>query len=87
MGSINSRRSVPLDFHCLFLALFFGLVTSPNTAQAHLVTSGAGPFFDGVAHFFVSLDDLLVVIALSLLSGILGKTAARGLVLVLPLAW
>jgi hydrogenase/urease accessory protein HupE len=40
-----------------------------------------------VAHFFVSLDDLLVVVALSLLSGLLGKTAARGLVLVLPLAW
>ncbi|MFN7292174.1 MAG: HupE/UreJ family protein [Pirellula sp.] len=82
-----SRRFVQLDFHCLFLALFFALVTSPNTAQAHLVTSGAGPFFDGVAHFFVSLDDLLVVVALSLLSGLLGKTAARGLVLVLPLAW
>jgi hydrogenase/urease accessory protein HupE len=87
MGPIFSRRFVPLDFHCLFLALFFALVISPKIAQAHLVTSGAGPFFDGVAHFFVSLDDLLVVVAFSLLSGLLGKTAARGLVLVLPLAW
>jgi len=87
MGSIIRRRLAALDFYPLFLAAFFALVISPHTAQAHLVTSGAGPFFDGVAHFFVSLDDLLVVVALSLLSGLLGKTAARGLVLVLPLAW
>ena len=87
MGPIINRRRAALYFHSLFLAAFFALAASPNTAQAHLVTSGAGPFFDGVAHFFVSLDDLLVVVALSLLSGLLGKTAARGLVLVLPLAW
>lgn len=82
-----SRRFEPLKVHSLFLAALFALVLSPSIAQAHLVTSGAGPFFDGVAHFFVSLDDLLLVVALSLLSGLLGKTAARGLVLVLPLAW
>ena len=87
MGSIINRRLAALYFHSLLMAAFFALAASPKTAQAHLVTSGAGPFFDGVAHFFVSLDDLLVVVALSLLSGLLGKTAARGLVLVLPLAW
>lgn len=54
---------------------------------AHLVTSGVGPFFDGVAHFFVSLDDLFVVAALALLGGLLGKDAARSMVVVLPLAW
>jgi hydrogenase/urease accessory protein HupE len=54
---------------------------------AHLVTSGVGPFFDGVAHFFVSLDDLLVVVALGLFGGLLGKDAARSLVLVLPVGW
>lgn len=87
MGSIINRRLAALYFHSLLMAAFFALAASPKTAQAHLVTSGAGPFFDGVAHFFVSLDDLLVVVALSLLSGLLGKTAARGLVLVLPLTW
>ena len=87
MGPIINRRPASLYFHSLLMAAFFALAASPKTAQAHLVTSGAGPFFDGVAHFFVSLDALLVVVALSLLSGLLGKTAARGLVLVLPLAW
>jgi hydrogenase/urease accessory protein HupE len=52
-----------------------------------LVSSGAGPFFDGVAHFFVSLDDLLVVVALSLFAGLLGKASARWVLLSLPLAW
>lgn len=70
----------------LMVALLSG-VADPNTAQAHLVTSGAGPFFDGVAHFFVSLDDLLVVVALSLFAGLLGKASARWVLLSLPLAW
>jgi hydrogenase/urease accessory protein HupE len=65
-----------------------GVVADPNnTAHAHLVTSGAGPFFDGVAHFFVSLDDLLVVVAASLFAGFLGKASARWVLLSLPLAW
>jgi hydrogenase/urease accessory protein HupE len=55
--------------------------------QAHLVTSGAGPFFDGIAHFFVSPEDLLVVVVLSLGSGLLGKPTARWLVVALPIAW
>lgn len=70
----------------LMVALLSG-VADANTAQAHLVTSGAGPFFDGVAHFFVSLDDLLVVVALSLFAGLLGKASARWVLLSLPLAW
>ena len=84
--------SVPIGsipFHevlCPHVLLWSG-VADPNTAQAHLVTSGAGPFFDGVAHFFVSLDDLLVVVALSLFAGLLGKASARWVLLSLPLAW
>jgi urease accessory protein len=87
MGKRVGQRWMPWgDRSLLWFMLFVG-VTAPNTAQAHLVTSGAGPFFDGVAHFFVSLDDLLVVVALSLFSGLLGKTAARSLVFLLPLGW
>jgi hydrogenase/urease accessory protein HupE len=63
-----------------------GLV-SPPTASAHLVTSGVGPFYDGVMHFFVSPEDLGVVIALILFAGLSGRAAARWLVLALPVAW
>lgn len=59
----------------------------PQTASAHLVTSGIGPFYDGVVHFLVSPEDLAVVLALALFGGLSGRTAARWLVLVLPVAW
>jgi len=44
-----------VGFRCLIAPAlaFVGVLAIPSTAQAHLVTSGAGPFFDGVAHFFV----------------------------------
>ena len=54
---------------------------------AHLVSSGVGPFYDGVAHLFVSPEDILVVVALALLGGLCGRPAAKWLVLVLPPAW
>ena len=70
----------------VFLAAGAGLV-APQTASAHLVTSGIGPFYDGVVHFFVSPEDLAVVIALALFGGLSGRVAAKWLVLTLPVAW
>lgn len=71
----------------LCLAALCAIAVTPRTAQAHLVTSGGGPFFDGLIHFYVSPDDLLTVLAVALFSGLSGKRAARGLVLTLPVAW
>jgi hydrogenase/urease accessory protein HupE len=62
-------------------------LAAPQTASAHLVTSGIGPFYDGVVHFFVSPEDLAVVIALALFGGLSGRMAAKWLVLTLPVAW
>jgi hydrogenase/urease accessory protein HupE len=84
---LNHRPSAWLRNGIVLAIAVLGVVADPNTAQAHLVTSGAGPFFDGVAHFFVSLDDLLVVVAMSLFAGLLGKASARCALLSLPLAW
>jgi hypothetical protein len=56
-------------------------------ANAHLVNSGCGPFYDGVAHLLVSPEDLLVVLALALLAGQGGKQYGRTLLFCLPLAW
>jgi urease accessory protein len=76
-------------WRCLIVpaVALIGVLATPSTAQAHLVSSGAGPFFDGVAHFFVSMDDLLVVVAIALFSGLMGKPAARWVLLTLPVAW
>ena len=60
---------------------------SPGRAGAHLVNSGFGPFYDGIAHLFVTPEDVLVVVALALLAGLGGKPFGRAVLLVLPAAW
>jgi urease accessory protein len=63
------------------------MLTMPGVAHAHLVTSGLGPFYDGVLHLLLSPGDLLGVMALALLAGLRGAAAGRLAVLVLPPAW
>lgn len=53
----------------------------------HLVSTGVGPFYDGAAHFFVSLEELLPVVVLSLLGGLRGPRTGRWTIAVLFLAW
>jgi urease accessory protein len=69
----------------IFLALAVAMVASP--ANAHLVETGFGEFYDGIAHVAVTPSDLLVVVALALLAGQRGSTAARYAVFALPIAW
>ena len=84
LGSYRHRISRQLRVAMLSAIV---LLATSRTACAHLVTSGVGPFYDGMVHFFVSPEDLLVVVALALLGGMSGKQVARWVVLVLPLAW
>jgi hydrogenase/urease accessory protein HupE len=59
----------------------------PGQANAHLVNSGFGPFYDGIAHLFVTPEDVLAVVALALLAGLGGKPSGRAMLFVLPAAW
>ena len=59
--------------------------TSP--AEAHLVTTGLGPVYDGIAHVLLTPEDLVPVVALALLAGLRGKDHARSVLLAFPLAW
>jgi hypothetical protein len=61
--------------------------TCPGRACAHLVNSGLGPFYDGVAHLFVTPEDVLLVVAVALLAGLGGKRPGRTVLFVLPAAW
>jgi urease accessory protein len=54
---------------------------------AHLMNTGLGPFYDGLAHLFVTPEDLLPVLALALLSGLRGPRFGRTSLFILPLAW
>jgi urease accessory protein len=58
-----------------------------QTADAHLVSTGAGPFYDGTAHFFLTFEEILPVIALSLFAGLRGSRYGRWMIVVLPLCW
>jgi hydrogenase/urease accessory protein HupE len=59
----------------------------PGRASAHLVNSGFGSFYDGIAHVFVSPEDILIVVAIALLAGLRGKQCGRAVLFLLPLGW
>lgn len=67
------------------LAAGFTLAAAP--AQAHLVETGFGDYYDGIVHFAVTPVDVLAVLALALLAGQRGARAGRWVALALPLAW
>jgi hydrogenase/urease accessory protein HupE len=82
--SIAQRRRRP---GCVAWLAAAALATSPAVADAHLVSTGFGPFYDGVSHLAMSPGDLLGVLALALLGGLGGTRHGRLVLLALPLAW
>jgi urease accessory protein len=56
-------------------------------AQAHLMNSGFGPFYDGLAHPLISPEDLLPAVAMALLAGLGGARPGRFVLATLPGAW
>ena len=71
---------------CALLATVL-LFVCPSTVHAHLVSTGFGPFYDGIIHLAMSPDDLLGVLAIALLSGLLGARHGRAVLFILPAAW
>jgi hydrogenase/urease accessory protein HupE len=69
-----------------WLTFAIALIVAPS-AQAHLMNTGFGPFYDGLTLLFVTPEDLLPVIALALLAGLRGPPFGRWVLLALPAAW
>ena len=63
------------------------LLVGTRSAGAHLVTTGLGPLYDGAAHFFLSPEDLMPVLALALLGGMRGPKPARWMLFMLSACW
>jgi urease accessory protein len=63
------------------------LVIAPGEARAHLVSTGLGPFYDGLGHFLLTPEDLLTAAALALLVGLSGPRLGRAALFALPAAW
>lgn len=51
------------------------------------MTTGVGPFYDGAAHFFLSIEEVLPIVALALLAGLRGPGSGRFAVALIPVAW
>lgn len=69
------------------LKVGLGVALMPVTARAHLVETGFGAFYNGLAHVVLTPSDLLLVVGLALLAGQRGAGVARRVLLILPLAW
>ena len=78
---LKPNRAVALHVAGALLAL------AAAPAHAHLVETGFGAFYDGLAHVAMTPADLLVVVAIALLAGQRGTQAARWALLALPAAW
>jgi urease accessory protein len=59
----------------------------PPSVEAHLNTTGLGPVYDGLLHFFLSPEDLIPVLALALFGGLRGAPYGRRALFTLPAAW
>jgi hydrogenase/urease accessory protein HupE len=76
----------------IFRALGISLTASafallPSPAEAHLVTTGLGPVYDGISHVLMSPDDLVPILAMALLAGLNGPSAGRRALFSFTLAW
>ena len=69
------------------LLVLAALLLTPSVADAHLVTTGLGPFYDGAMHLAFSPEDLLGLLAVALLAGLCGPKAGRWTVMAVPIAW
>ncbi len=71
----------------LYAFVGFTLLMWTVPAEAHLNSTGMGPFYDGLMHFLMSPEDIIPVFALALLAGLRGANYGRRALFVLPIAW
>ena len=81
MNQVDKSR-VPM-----YAFVFIAFLISAIPGEAHLNSTGMGPFYDGLMHFLMSPEDIIPVLALALLAGLRGAEFGRRALLVLPSAW
>lgn len=77
------KRSRP----CIRGVTVAAALLAPLAANAHLVSTGLGPFYDGLSHFLLSPEDVLPALALALLVGLNGAAIGRVALFALSAAW
>lgn len=64
-----------------------GALLAATPADAHLVSTGVGPFYDGALHLLLSPLDMLAILASCLLAGLQGPERGRWSIATLPAGW
>lgn len=67
--------------------VFLCSVLLPAKVQAHLVTTGMGPIYDGTGHLLLTPEDLIPVLAIAAYAGLQGREYGRNVLFLLPLSW
>ncbi len=65
----------------------FASALAAGPAEAHLITTGLGPIYDGVAHFALTPEDLIPVVGLAVFAGLRGPAHGRCALFILPAFW
>lgn len=81
---MNGARKSRLPLYS-FVGFAFAMLSVP--AEAHLNSTGMGPFYDGLAHFLISPEDIVPILALALLAGLRGAAYGRRALFTVPCAW
>lgn len=68
-------------------AITLWMFCHPSFTDAHLVTTGMGPVYDGIGHLLLTPEDLVAVLSLALYAGLRGTVTGRRTMFLLPLAW
>ena len=63
------------------------LASSSGDAEAHMITTGLGPVYDGVAHFALTPEDSIPVAGLAVLAGLRGAVHGRRALFALSAFW
>ena len=71
----------------IWVLAFLLVLVGVAPAEAHLVSSGLGPFYDGALHLLLSPEDLLAIVAVALVAGLRGPAHGRVALLTLPVVW
>ncbi len=80
-ASPHARPGIAASLGAITLAL------SAGSAHAHMITTGLGPIYDGVAHFALTPEDLIPVVGLAVLAGLRGAKYGRWALFILPAFW
>jgi hydrogenase/urease accessory protein HupE len=85
-GSVVHLEGIHVSMPRLWIAAC-ALCFVPWRAEAHLVTTGLGPVYDGIGHLVLTPEAWVPIVALALCAGLRGAAAGRTVLFLFPVVW